>query len=476
MQRWTFESLVKQRTGLALGAIVMLLIGSLVSSTFADEPAKFKASPSVLSLETAVLQQPIVPQPIVKTVLAINDASGQESATNSTTNTETKISALKTTENSAPAAADQHRIRKADRLKLRFYDRFDRTDLDGEYVVNDAGAIRLPRIGDFLAAEKTMSELEKDVRLEIEKRGEKAGYFTIEMAQLRPFYVAGYANHPGSYPYSPGLTVLHAIALAGGTYRSTAFNPADGIREKGQIIESSENLKILVAKLARLQAEKIGSSKIEVPAELNDLDPAQTSVEHQQEVLTSNAQFKQSKLAAIERKIDLTKNEADSYETALSASVDRISEQTKMFQAIKALSDRNIVNQQRLLETTVALDNAERDKQLMVSGLARTKSSLGIAKDELALFKLNENLRREEAIADLSSEISRVRAALQKSNSIAAIYDGIDFKEENFKFRIMRQGETGDYSFIDASLTSLIEPGDVLEIQKIGSRASTALN
>jgi protein involved in polysaccharide export with SLBB domain len=32
----------------------------------------------------------------------------------------------------------------------------------------------------------------------------------------RPFFILGEVNHPGSYPYQNGMTVINAVALAGG--------------------------------------------------------------------------------------------------------------------------------------------------------------------------------------------------------------------------------------------------------------------
>ena len=42
-----------------------------------------------------------------------------------------------------------------------------------------------------------------------------------EVLNYRPFYIIGEVNTPGSYPYVNGMTVINAVAVAGGfTYRA----------------------------------------------------------------------------------------------------------------------------------------------------------------------------------------------------------------------------------------------------------------
>jgi protein involved in polysaccharide export with SLBB domain len=47
---------------------------------------------------------------------------------------------------------------------VRFFDRFDREDLNGDYVLGEHGQLRLPRIGIFAARNKTTTELEQQLR------------------------------------------------------------------------------------------------------------------------------------------------------------------------------------------------------------------------------------------------------------------------------------------------------------------------
>ena len=44
---------------------------------------------------------------------------------------------------------------------------------------------------------------------------------SAEVLDYRPFYILGEISKPGEYPYTNGLTVLNAVATAGGfTYRA----------------------------------------------------------------------------------------------------------------------------------------------------------------------------------------------------------------------------------------------------------------
>lgn len=356
-----------------------------------------------------------------------------------------------------------------DLLRMRFFDRYDRADLDGEYIVNDGGLVRLPRIGDFVALDKSIPELEKSIRTAIENRGEKPGYFTIERTQIRPFYVTGLANHPGIFAFRPGMTVLHAVSLAGGIYRSTSLSPADGIREKGQQATHMERLKMLLAKRARLEAERNGLNTVDVPSELAAIDPIRAGglIDKEQDLLQRHLELTKSKKLALEDLVTLTKEEADSYVEGLNSTTNRIAEYTKAFDELKELHNRNIINQQRYLEAVVALDNAERDKQLMISNLAHAKVALGKAKSDLSMLKQVEDVRISKELSDSDVDIARTKAEIEKSSKIIGAFRELGGESDFVIYRIMRRRGDGEYSFVEAREKTPIEPGDVVQIEAV---------
>jgi polysaccharide export outer membrane protein len=55
----------------------------------------------------------------------------------------------------------------------------------------------------------------------LEKGYLKNARVSVEIINYRPVYILGQVNKPGEYPYVNGMSVLNAVALAGGyTYRA----------------------------------------------------------------------------------------------------------------------------------------------------------------------------------------------------------------------------------------------------------------
>lgn len=98
---------------------------------------------------------------------------------------------------------------------------FGHQDLSGEFAVNSDGLIAFPLAGEVRAAQLTPQELETAIAGALEPKYLRNPRVSVEVLNYRPFYIMGEVRGPGSYPWSSGLTVRNAVALAGGyTYRA----------------------------------------------------------------------------------------------------------------------------------------------------------------------------------------------------------------------------------------------------------------
>jgi len=98
---------------------------------------------------------------------------------------------------------------------------FGEDDLGGEYDVDGGGFVRLPLIGTVKAGGLTVRDFEEEIKTKLDDGFMKDAKVSVAVTSYRPFYIIGEVNKPGQYPYVNDMTVLNAVALAGGyTYRA----------------------------------------------------------------------------------------------------------------------------------------------------------------------------------------------------------------------------------------------------------------
>jgi polysaccharide biosynthesis/export protein len=118
-----------------------------------------------------------------------------------------------------PVPTGQYRLGPGDRVRIIT---FGNEQLTGEFRVSAGGDIALPLLGTVHAAGLTPRELEDQVAtLLARSRLFKSPSVSVEVVEYRPIFALGEVNRPGQYAYQPGMTVLTAVAIAGGfTYRA----------------------------------------------------------------------------------------------------------------------------------------------------------------------------------------------------------------------------------------------------------------
>jgi len=93
---------------------------------------------------------------------------------------------------------------------------FGEEDLSGEFEVDGSGSVSLPLIGEVEAGGLSVRQLEEAIAEKLLGGYLKSPRVSIEVVSHRPFYILGEVRKPGSYPYVNGMTILNAVARAGG--------------------------------------------------------------------------------------------------------------------------------------------------------------------------------------------------------------------------------------------------------------------
>ena len=118
----------------------------------------------------------------------------------------------------APSLAPAYRLGSGDQIRVIV---FGEEDLSGEFFVDGSGAVSLPLVGEVNAAGRTVQEFRTELEARLSDGYLNDPRVSAEVLNYRPFYILGEVDQSGEYPYTDGLTVLNAVARAGGfTYRA----------------------------------------------------------------------------------------------------------------------------------------------------------------------------------------------------------------------------------------------------------------
>lgn len=118
----------------------------------------------------------------------------------------------------APSTPAEYTLGPGDKLRITVH---ESPDLTGEFLVSGSGVVSMPLIGDVAAGGLTVRQLADAIAAKLTPDYLKNPRVSIEVLNFRPFDILGEVNKPGSYAYRPGMTILNAVAIAGGfTYRA----------------------------------------------------------------------------------------------------------------------------------------------------------------------------------------------------------------------------------------------------------------
>lgn len=132
----------------------------------------------------------------------------------------------------------EYQLGSGDKLRVNV---FGEDTLSGEYLVNGAGRVALPLIGEVPAAGLTVGLFSEAVAAKLRDGYINEPRVSAEVLNYRPFYILGEVGAPGTYPFTTELTVLNAVATAGGfSYRADQRRVF--IRRAGQSVEREEPL------------------------------------------------------------------------------------------------------------------------------------------------------------------------------------------------------------------------------------------
>jgi protein involved in polysaccharide export with SLBB domain len=347
--------------------------------------------------------------------------------------------------------------------------------LSGDFLVSDQGTIGLPVVGSLDVGGRTSTEVAAQISAALH---DKMGLISppdvsVEIAQYPSIYVVGAVTTPGAYQFRPDLTVLQAVAVAGGRYRPPLEKAGQSdISLLGELNTIRTGKLRHVGRIARLQAELAGDEQISFPAELtgnDDRDLVNEVMTMERTLFTARANEMARQVDKLAELRDMYTNELDIMAAKSKDSGQEITQTEAEVAKITKLAEQGIVTSSRWSELRRVLgqmrsEHAQGDIEAM-----RARQSLSeSARQEFAIQDQHQTevatqLRDAQSeLAELKSREYTIRRLLQADSTI--VLKEAPVGGSDLKFVIVRQDQQNSDE-LEASESTKLVPGDVLKVQ-----------
>jgi len=116
-----------------------------------------------------------------------------------------------------------YRLGVGDKVKVSV---LGQSDLGGDLEVDAGGKIVVALIGEVAAGGRTVGDVQDEIRGKFSQGILREPRVTVQVVGYRPVTLLGQVRSPGRYPFSFGMDVRGAVAMAGGYDRRGSTDTA----------------------------------------------------------------------------------------------------------------------------------------------------------------------------------------------------------------------------------------------------------
>lgn len=353
----------------------------------------------------------------------------------------------------------------------------ERTEITGEYVVQADGSVYFPLIGAIPFAERSNAEIEKSVTTRLEATLKGSVKLAVQVLEREPIYVVGRGLRSTTLKHSPGMTVMHALALTGNGDASGGdlWRRLDLSREEERVSKIDERLIRLTAKRDILVAEREGADAAPSPSLL-----MVAGVSRAHRALADEAKLRALELDAHTRRV----SELDALEQAVAKEIKMqrsrvehldtvLKERAQRLATVREHRRRGLTTESSLQTAVIEADaSRERWHEANVI-LAQTERRLLEVRQESVKAVADHLMEREVRLREVAAAVSEDAVGREKVRPVVmtsgASLGPSHVLVEHF---IHRRGGDG-LTRLSADATTPLLPGDLLEVQVQGSRYLT---
>ncbi len=389
--------------------------------------------------------------------------------------------------------ADDAVLAVGDRLKITFHETVDlsggstagrasgvsvlrtfyqRMDLSGEYTIDQEGVVALPQIGKLRAKGLLPSELEAQLNAGLVQATGRPAQVIVAIQDRRPVYVIGAVRNPGAVKHVGHMMVLQVIALTGGIDRGLG-NTAElieGRRAQERAGTLTRQLKRLLARRARLEAEQRGNAAMKAPAQLIELagkDGAESMLSAELTLLRLDRSRREQQQAEAAAGVSAVRKEIEAMRAKLLELDTQRQIQGEHLSDLRKLE--GLATKASVIRTRGEVAEIEVRRQDIRGALAVAEARLAQAEGTVARLELDHAAELARSIATAEAEISDTRVALESAALLAdALGHGSPLGTPAATaaqpvYEIVRHGQDGPTVLPAVESTRLL-PDDVLKV------------
>jgi polysaccharide biosynthesis/export protein ExoF len=342
----------------------------------------------------------------------------------------------------------------------------ERTELSGEYTVQEDGNIYIPLVGPIVVAGESFQELEDAIGASIGAALDGSVKIGIQLLDREPIYIAGAAIKTGPYKHIPGMRVLHALILTGALETSSGdqWRILDLAREKERLLKSTERLSRLMVRTELLKGER---EELARPAK----SPPAVGADAKERLAEAKIllQAEHAKRAEQEAALDAA---LKSYHTQLSIQRDKLLQveanlqgKAERLQSVNKYRERGTTTDITFFQASSDLAEAKERLHDTKAAIAQLEHKMSDLQHEKVRLSVDAQVDREREIRDLQITISEdeVTKATQGTLLIQFPGDYAKFANKEFDLTIVRRTPRGLQRSV-AREDSPLEPGDILQV------------
>ena len=347
--------------------------------------------------------------------------------------------------------------------------------LSREVKVDALGRIMLPQIGSVSILGRDLDEIRAAIEASLSARHIlRDPQVVVEVSAYRPFYVGGSVARQGAIAYEPGLTVRHALLLAGGVRRqggAKELSALDLLAMRADWRANTFALLEVESRIARLQAE-LEDRRAVTPPEVADKAIPQADAAA---ILSLDS-------ALLADQLDIRSAHARHMADLMrvtNVELDVLAKQTAHQQLESALQEQEVENAQTLVEKGLT-------SQVRVRELERERSQIARSVLEVQAYTARAQQNKETISYELQTADRKWRMDTRAALRDAVLErTGLQAKAELLTAKLLEAGITlsdgdraappvpkvtihrrlaGREQALAAGMETEIMPGDILDV------------